>query len=187
MPPPFDSHQQQVRRVGTGDQQHQADRSHQHPQYFSDVPHHVLLQRPQVRRKLRVVEELYRESRRRRKTAIHDRHHARDVRAGLPHGHARPQPRHSLVTEIPQNPFRAIELKRRHQLHVVIIHELHILRQHADDLRRRSIQRNRFPNRRGRPAEFVLPVSVSQQNRRRFSRQIVLVADRPPQHRRDSQ
>ena len=51
----FGAHQQQIRDVRAGDQQHQPDGSHQHPQHRPDVSHDFLLQRLELGSEARIL------------------------------------------------------------------------------------------------------------------------------------
>ena len=56
--PRLGADQQQVGDVRARDEQHHADRAHQHPQHALDVADEVVLQRPDVRRDARLLEHL---------------------------------------------------------------------------------------------------------------------------------
>src|SRR5271170_6050483 len=187
LPPPIHAHHQQIRHIRASNQQHHRDGSHQHPQHLANISHHILLQRPQVRRDPRLLKQRHAKSIRRRKTAVRNRQHPRHVRAGLRHRHSRLQTRHRLVAEIPQFRLAAVPLERHHQRHIFIIQKVKSLRQHTNNLARLSIHRDRTPNHRTSSAKFLPPVSVRKQHRIRRARRIIFPREQSPQRRPHSQ
>ena len=49
--------QQQVRNIRAGNQQHQGNRTHQHPQHIAHIADNIVLQRPEIRRNLCLLKE----------------------------------------------------------------------------------------------------------------------------------
>ena len=114
--PAFGAHEQQARDVGAGDEHHDADRSHQHPQRVRDVADDVLLERAQCRRDAPALVDARVDGRRGRPGRHPDRHHARDVGAGVRDRDARLQPRHGLQPEAGQRQAAAIDAKRHDEV-----------------------------------------------------------------------
>jgi hypothetical protein len=79
----LDTHEQQVRDVRAGDEQHEHDRAHEDPRDVADVAHEVLLERPQAGSEARLLEHLLVEAGRGREPLERDRQEARHVRVRL--------------------------------------------------------------------------------------------------------
>ena len=133
--PPFCPDEQQVRDVRARDQQHHADRPHQHPEHRSDVANQIGLEQPHHRRELRLFEQLLREPRER--WVALDRHwdQARSVGRRLLDGHTRLQPRDGGVVEHPEVHVAGIEPHRQDD-RGLLIEKTKRVGQHADDLER---------------------------------------------------
>ena len=84
----FRAHQEQVRHVPAGDEQHDADGGQENPQDLPDVADHVIGQRAHVRPQLQS-----------RKDRREKRDHARHIGVGLGQRDARLQPRERLKPE----------------------------------------------------------------------------------------
>src|SRR5579862_7084364 len=119
-----------------------------------------------------VFKDLPAESRRGRPSLEPDGEDARHVGIRLRKRYTGSQARNALVAKISQKKFIAIELLRKNQIRAQI-RETEILRCHADDRARLSIDHQAAPNCGGAPAESPLPVAISQDHGCRRTRTVV--------------
>ena len=178
--PRFHSHQQQVRHIRAGDQQHQAQRAHHHPQHVADVADHLLLQRTQQRRNLPAVIPVRIAARPVRPGLHPDRQHARQVRVGLRDRHSRLQPRNSVQSKARQNQLRAIERQRRDHIEI-FIPDSESRRHHPDDFARVRIDHQVPADHRAVGSEMAAPVSIAQNHALRTVR-ILIFRRKPSPH-----
>ena len=144
----FHAHQQQIRDVGASHQQNDGDGSHQHPQNAAYIADHVLLQRPEVRGKVRIMKQIDTKARRRGKASQGDGNQPCHVRAGLRHGDSRLQPGECLVTEVPEIQLAAIPLEGHEERGIFVVEKTKSFGQHADDFTRLSVHCDGAPDAR---------------------------------------
>src|SRR6202167_6478703 len=114
---------------------------------------------------MRAFEKFRAESFRRGKTSGDYGKHARNVSAGLGHGHTRLEPGQGAVTEVAQLEFAAVPLERSDDCDVLVVKKLKPLRQHADDLSRFSVRGDRAVNYGGGDAKLFSPGALRNQPR----------------------
>ena len=165
----FRSHQQEIGDVGAGDQQHDADGAHQHPQHLTHIAHHILLHRPKRRREARglqngTVGSVLRDP---------DRQHPANISAGLRERDAWLQPGDAHVhVDIIRLELRSREALGQNHFRIRA-QKPEPLRHDADDFSRPRVDRDRPPDHSGVRAEPALPVSMRQDHRLRRARRIV--------------
>jgi hypothetical protein len=171
------AHEQQVRDVRAGDEQHEDDRAHEDPEDAADVAHEVLLERPQAGSEARLLEHLLVEAARGREPLERHRQQARHVRVGLREGGARLEPGHALVAELPEQHLGPVEPQREDE-GVFEVEEAEVARHHADDLHRLSVDGERPPDRGRIATELGLPIAVAEDDGGRAARLVVLAGER---------
>ena len=160
----FGAHQQQVRHIRAGDQQHHADRAHQHPQHRSDVADQIVLQQAESRLQLRVIEHLGAEAGECGKAAEADGNQTRDLGGRLIERRARFQACHAGEAEVAQVCVCAIELEREDHRRL-LVEEPECIRQDADDLVRFAVEQDAAANHRWIRTEARTPVAGHQDHR----------------------
>ena len=180
--PRLGSDQQQVRDVGAGDEQHQGDRAHQHPQHLLDVTDEIVLERHDMRRDPRLFEHLDVPARERRELRQRDRDQPRHLRVRLRDGRPRLQPCDGREAEVAEEHLAAIEAIG-HDQRDPAIEEAERLRQHADDLARLAVDHQRFADDGVVGSELRSPVGRGQHDRFGSRRRVVGLREQPPEHR----
>ncbi len=182
--PRFGPHEEQVRDVRAGDEQHEADGPEEHPKDAPDVADHVNRQRANIGTNLHVVEHLARETARHREPLRHDRDEARDVGVRLLDRHSRLQSSDALIAEVSDVELGAIEAEGKDKLRI-LIEEAESVGEDADDFARAAVDCHRFSDDRWIAPELSLPVGVGQQHTFWALRRVVVRAERASEDRVD--
>ena len=161
----FNPHQQQIGDVGAGNQQHHHNRSHEDPENISYIANYISFEGVKVCVDLDLFKDRCTESIGRWETVDGDRQQAIHIRVGLLQGHAGFEPGDSAKTEVAELHLAAIQLHGQEQRGVVVVQELEISRQYANDLAVGAINIECPPDDGTAAAEFLLPVVVGQNDR----------------------
>ena len=178
--------QQQVGDVGAGDQHHDADHSHQHPQHGLHVADDIGLERVNARHDPCLLEGLDAQAGEWRKARERDRNHPRHVGVRGWNRHARLQAGDCVVAEVSEKHLAAIETLRQDERGSPV-EEVERVGQYADDFARRSVERHRSAHSRGIAAEFRAPVPGHENDRLGAGRRIVGLREQPAEHRPHAQ
>ena len=162
---PFRAHQEQVRDVAAGDQQHDADGCQQNPENLSDVADHVGRERAHVRPQLQS-----------RERGRQERDHARDIGVRLGERDARFHPRERLKPEADAARRVHIQGHRQHDRRARP-KELERRGQHADDFNRPAVDDQLLADDVVRAPETALPVAMGQHHSPRRAGRIVFGAE----------
>ena len=155
------SHEQQIGDVRAGNQQHDADRSHEDPECVRHVADDILLERCEVGPDSRALEQFLVEPRWGWPCIQPGRQHATHVRVGLLQRHARFEPGHTLIAEVAEEHSIAIESLRKDDVGLSV-QELKTVRHDANHRIRFRIDRQRSAESRAVTSESALPVSRHQ-------------------------
>jgi hypothetical protein len=180
--PPLHAHQQEVRHVRAGDEQHEADRAHQHPEHVADVAHEVLLEGPQAGGDVRVLEQLLAVPGRGGEALEGDGKQPRHVRVRLGDRRSRLETRDRLVAEVAEEDLGPVELEGEIELGLHV-EEAERAGHHPDDLVSLAVDDEPPADRPGIAAQPRLPVRVAQDDGGWAPRLVVLGRERPAQER----
>jgi hypothetical protein len=180
------AHEQQVRDVRAGDEQHHADRAHQHPEDAPDIADEILLQRTQRRTKMRVVEHLDAESGERGEGLDGDGNEPRHVGGGAVDRGAWREARQRLIAEVAKKRLAPVEPKRQERRRVGV-EESKRLREHADHFVGPAVDEDAPADGRRIAAESRSPVSVCENHRLRAAGRIVDAREYAAEQRFDTQ
>ena len=158
----FNAHQQQIGDVGAGNQQHHHNRSHQDPEDISYIANHILFEGVKVCVDLDLFKDRGTEPLGRRKAVNCDGQQAIQIRVGLFQGHAGFELGNSAKTEVAELDLAAIHLHGQKHSGVVVVEELEISGQDADDLAVGAVNVECSPHDGIAAAEFLLPVAVGE-------------------------
>ena len=120
LPAGLGADEQQIGHVRAGDQEHQPQRPHHHPQRRADVADDFLLQRLEPGREASVLKHRAIDSRRRRPGMQPDPQHASHIGVGLLHRDAGLEPRNALVGEGSQKLLCCVRTARKNQLGIAL-------------------------------------------------------------------
>ena len=169
--PSFRAHQEQVRHVPAGDEQHDADGGQENPQDLPDVADHVIGQRAHVRLQLQS-----------RKGRREKRDHARHIGVGLGQRDARLQPGERLKPEADSAGRVDVQRHRQHDVGTGA-QKLERRGQHADHFARPAIDHERLADDVLGTTEPALPIAIGQNHPQRIARRIVFGTEEPTDRR----
>ncbi len=182
--PRFGPDEEQVGDVGAGNEEHQPNRAHQHPQDGAHVADEVVLERADARRDARLLEHLDAAARERREAGERHRHQPRGVGGRLGDRGAWFEPPQALVAELPEEHLAAIEPVWDDERNLAV-EKAERLGQHTDDLAWLAVEHQHAADRRAVAAKLVPPVARGQHDCLRASRRIVRPGECPAEHRPD--
>src|SRR5262249_3134606 len=147
----------------------------------ADIPHHVLLQHPKIRRHASALHHLDAPAGRWSKRSKDDRDQPRDIRASLRYRKSGPQARDRLEAEITEPCVVPVELENLHEARVCIA-QAELRRQYANNLAWLRVNADRPAQHASISSKLALPVSIGQKHGVRAAGRSVLVAETPAQH-----
>ena len=180
---PVGAHEQQVRDVRAGDQEHESDRPHQHPQHGANVADHRV---PENRREPRALEQLQAPAERDWILVHCRRDQPYCVGGRLIDRRATFEPRDSLEAEVAEAGLIPIEPQRRDHRRRTI-HEAERVGHHADDVARSPVKDDAPPDHAAIRTELRSPVTGHEDDRFGAARRVVLRRKRAAEHGRDAE
>src|SRR5580692_4542948 len=158
----FSADKKKIGDIRAGDQEHDADRSHQDPEQLADVSNDILTEGTNLGANAGLVKQLYAEAWRRRKAGPHGRDHARDVGVGGFKGNSGLEPSDAIVAELAEGSFAAIELERQKELGLFAVEKTEAAGHDADDLMRLAVEGDSTADDGAIGAETALPIAVAE-------------------------
>jgi hypothetical protein len=188
LPPPcFDVGEEKIRDVGRCHEQHDSDRAEQNPQRSPDVADDVFRERPDIWRQSDALPHFSCKGGRQRELLRDERDHAGDIVVGLLECHAWLEARHPPRAEAAAgHRLRTIEPERQKHLSLGV-EKPERRGQHASDLVRLSVDRQRRADGLRRRTERALPVAMRQNHAIRRARHVVCLANQFADERTNSQ
>ncbi len=184
--PPFGPYEQQAGDVGAGDEHHDPDRSHQHPQRSRDVADDVLRERTERRRDAPGLVDARVDGWRGGPRRHPDRHHARHIGAGVRDRDPRLQPRHGLQPEARQRQAAAVDPERHDEVGLDV-DDAEPFGHDADDLARARLNRDASSDDGAIAAEAAPPITVAEHHDARRTRDLIGGRQRASEHRLDAE